>query len=116
MILKYVGMYFLMGIVFHGGLAIGITVWIVLKLASKNEDQIQHAFDELFRLKAELYGDDSHAALDAYKAFLKHAEASSKFLYYLASMALWPMGVCENLAILPALRQCVNEVKREGSK
>ena len=116
MIMKYVGMYCLMGIVLHGGLAIGIVVWIIAKLIKDNEDDISNAFDEMLRLKAALYGDDSHAALDAYKAFLKHAEASSKFLYYLASMALWPMGVCENLAILPSLRQYVNEIKREGSK
>lgn len=116
MMLKYVGMYCLMGIVLHGGLATGILIWVIMKLIKDNESEIENAFNEILRLKAALYGDDSHATLDAYKAFLKHAEASSKFLYYLASMALWPMGVCENLAILPALRQYVNEVKREGSK
>ena len=110
--IKYLGMYLLVGFIIQITTVVAIRVWSGVKL-EWNEELMDEAQECVIKLKMQLYGEDSgNAAIDAYKHFIRNMSSiQSKALVYGFSFALWPFVFFENMAIMPDYVEYVNQKK-----
>jgi hypothetical protein len=110
-IIRYVGLYLLIGFVLHMGWTIIFEIWINHKVGSKNfPDAIVH----YLWLKEQLY--DKHAILQSVKVAMEEM-LSNGFAFIILGVLLttiiWPISVCEDLAVYSDMCEYVYDVARE---
>ena len=96
-ILKYVGLYLLVGFVLHMGWTIIFEMWIHRKVGSEN---FSEAITHYLGLKMRLY--DKHAGLREAKLFLEGLSekgAAAIVLLIVLTIVVWPTAFFEDIAV-----------------
>ena len=96
-ILKYIGMYFLAGLVLHFGWTAIMEIWMYRRVG---KDGFHETIQHYIALKTRLY--DKHAGLREAKMMLDSLCAMGPggwFLMILMSFVIWPIGVYEDIAV-----------------
>lgn len=107
-ILKYVGMYLLVGLVLHMGWTIIFEMWINRKVGDEN---FSEAIAHYLGLKMRLY--DKHAGLREAKLFLEGLSekgASAIVLLIVLTMVTWPAAFFEDIAVYSDMVDYVYDV------
>lgn len=96
-LLKYVGLYLLVGFVLHMGWTIIFEMWIHRKVGGEN---FSEAIAHYLGLKMRLY--DKHAGLREAKLFLEGLSekgAAAIILLIILTMVVWPTAFFEDCAV-----------------
>ncbi len=96
-IIKYVGLYLLVGFVLHMGWSILFEMWIFRKVGGEN---FSEAITHYLGLKMRLY--DKHAGLREAKLFLEGLSekgAAAILLLIVLTMVVWPTAFFEDIAV-----------------
>lgn len=113
-IIKYVGVYLLVGFIIHMGWTFIFECWIRKKVGSEN---FSEAVSYYLGLKMRLY--DKYAGLKEAKAFMERmleSSAASILLWVAFTMVIWPVAFFEDCAVYNDMVNYVHDVTKESSE